>query len=302
MGADSPRDGSGIGRYDRAVARFEEITNHLPDGYEAYARYWAPKACRGGILHLHGIQSHAGWYERSADRLCDAGFAVLQPDRRGSGRNQDDRGHAESSRQLLDDGRACLEELTRRCGCRSNYLLGVSWGGKLAAAMHATDAAGIAGLILVTPGLFPIIDVSAAEKFRIGWSMVANPSRSYDIPLNDPELFTSVPEWIEFLRHDELQLHQATAGFFLASRRMDKAARKLPQARSVPLHLLLAADERIIDNETTRDFVRRLQWPTRTITTYQNSRHTLEFDPDAENYLDDLVRWLDHPRRYPDAP
>ncbi|MCH7813550.1 MAG: alpha/beta fold hydrolase [Planctomycetes bacterium] len=277
---------------------YDEITIRLPDGYKAYARYWAPETCRGGVLYLHGIQSHAGWYERSAAAICEAGFAVLQPDRRGSGRNQKDRGHAESSPQLLEDGRICLDELVRRSGSQRNHVLGVSWGGKMAAAMHADDASGIAGLILVTPGLFPIIDVSPAEKFRIGWSMVANPERSYDIPLNDPELFTSVPEWIQYLRDDPLQLHQATAGFFLASRRMDRVVRRLPQARPVPLHLMLAADERIIENDQTVDFVRQMRWPARAITTYQNSRHTLEFDPDGDRYLEDLVRWLDDPTGY----
>ncbi len=285
-------------RYHRGVPGYEEITIRLPDGYEAYARYWAPKTCRGGVLYLHGIQSHAGWYERSAAAICEAGFAVLQPDRRGSGRNQPDRGHAESSPQLLEDGRICLDELARRSGSECNHVLGVSWGGKMAAAMHADDARGIAGLILVTPGLFPIIDASPAEKFRIGWSMVANPERSYDIPLNDPELFTSVPEWIDYLRDDPLQLHQATAGFFLASRRMDKVVRPLAQAQPVPLHLMLAADERIIDNEKTRAFVRELHWPTSVITTYQDSRHTLEFDPDRDAFLDDLIAWHDDPDAY----
>ena len=191
-------------------------------------------------------------------------------------------------------------QLARRCGCESNYVLGVSWGGKMAAAMHADDARGIAGLILVTPGLFPIIDVSPAEKFRIGWSMVANPARQYDIPLNDPELFTADPEWIEFLRRDELQLHQASAGFFLASRRMDKVARKLFAADAVPLHLMLATDERIIDNEKTRAFIRETNWPHRAITTYRASRHTLEFGPARDRYLDDLRRWAGDPIGYAD--
>jgi len=283
------------------MARFQELTIRLPDGYEAYARYWAPQTCRGAVLHLHGIQSHAGWYEQSAARLRDAGFAVLQPDRRGSGRNTAQRGHAESARQLLDDGRACLAELLNRSGCTGCCVLGVSWGGKMAAAMHADCPDAIAGLVLVTPGLFPVVDVSAAEKFRIGWSMVSNPGRLYDIPLNDPELFTSVPEWIEFLRRDELQLHQATAGFFLASRRMDRVARRLPEAPPVPVHLMLARDERIIDNEQTENFIRRLDRSQRVITTYQNSRHTLEFDPDREAYLEDLVRWLSDPSGYADS-
>lgn len=280
---------------------YEEITIRLPDGYAAYGRYWQPSRCRGGVLYFHGIQSHARWYEQSAAALCDAGYAVLQPDRRGSGRNQQDRGHADSADQLLADARTCLDELARRSGLTEHVVLGVSWGGKLAAAMHAADDRGISGLILVTPGLFPIIDVSAAEKFRIGWSMVSNPGRHYDIPLNNPELFTRNPKWLEFLRQDDLQIHQATAGFFLASRRMDKIIRRLPQARPVPLHLMLAADEKIIDNDQTRDFVREMTWPGRRITLYDNSRHTLEFDADTEAYLADLVGWLNDPQGWPDS-
>ncbi len=292
----------------RRVTRYDECTIRLPDGYEAYGRYWPPSpdaelttaagpACRA-VLYVHGIQSHCGWYEASAARLQSAGFAVLQFDRRGSGRNTQQRAHAESARQLIDDTLCCLSELLRQSGEKRAHALGVSWGGKLVAAMHVTDPSRTASLTLITPGLYPLVGVSNAEKFRIGLSMLSKPTNLFDIPLNDPGLFTSVPKWMAFLRDDPLQLHQATAGFYLASRRMDRIALALGDAPSVPIHLMLAADERIIDNERTRHFVRELRWPNRVITTYQHSRHTLEFDPDRDAYLDDLVRWLRDPAVY----
>ncbi len=280
------------------VADFEEITITLSDGYDAYARLWMPSGpCRGGVLHLHGIQSHCGWYEVSARAIRAAGLAVLQPDRRGSGRNHKRRGYAGSSALLIDDAFICLETLSDRCGCEQAHILGISWGGKLAAAMHAKDPSHTRSLTLITPGLFPIIDVSASEKFRIACSMVANPKRSFDIPLNDPTLFTADPKWIEYLENDELQLHQATAGFFLASRRMDRVARRLPESDPVPLHLMLAGDERIVDNEATRQFVREMRWPIRVITTYDHSRHTLEMGPDCDQHIQDLIRWLTDPEK-----
>jgi acylglycerol lipase len=280
----------------QAVADFEEITVRLADGYEAYARLWAPPVnCQGGVLCLHGIQSHCGWYEASARAICAAGWAVLQPDRRGSGRNQRQRGHAESSRQLLDDAFTCLDVLSDRCASERVHLLGISWGGKLVAAMHAHDSSRARTLILVTPGIFPIIDVSASDKLRIGWSMFSNPLRYFDIPLNDPALFTADPQWLAFLERDPLQLHQATAGFFLASRRLDKLARRLPDASPVPLCVMLAGDEHIVDNEATCVLVREMCWPCRAITTYHHSRHTLEMGPDRERYITDLVRWLTDP-------
>lgn len=285
------------------VADFEDITIQLPDGYEAYARLWMPMGeCHGGVLHLHGIQSHCGWYEASAEAMCEAGLAVLQPDRRGSGRNHRERGHAEASQQLIDDAFAALDVISDRCGHERIHILGISWGGKLAAAMHVHDSSHTRSLTLITPGIFPIIDVSASEKFRIGWSMVSNPERHFDIPLNDPTLFTAVPKWIEYLKNDPLQIHQATAGFFLASRRMDKITRRLPDAESVPLHLMLAGDERIVDNEATRHFVREMNWPHRVITTYDRSRHTLEMGPDRDQHVRELVSWLLDPEAVAAAP
>lgn len=242
---------------------------------------------------MHGIQSHAGWYTESATRMQRAGFTVLVPDRRGSGRNSIDRGHADSVQQLIDDGLASLDVLLEESGQSKAHLAGISWGGKLVAAMHVTRPATTASLCLITPGLFPLVGVSKGDMFRIGMSMVSAPHKLYDIPLNDPTMFTSVSKWLKFLESDPLQIHQATAGFYLASRRMDKVVAKLKNAAPVPLQLMLAKDERIIDNQKTADFVEKLSWPATKTTVYENSRHTLEFDPDHEQYFTDLVDWLE---------
>jgi acylglycerol lipase len=280
------------------MGEFQEITIALSDGYEAYARYWPAEARTSAVLYLHGIQSHCGWFAETAGALQAAGWAVLQPDRRGSGRNQHDRGNAASHVQLIDDGLLCARRLRELAGVQSVHLLGVSWGGKLAAAMYASDPAAAVSLTLVVPGVFPIIDVPAAEKFRIGWSMVSNPARLFDIPLNDPELFTDQPDRIAFLRDDPYQLHQATAGFFVASRRMDRVCARLPQAPPVPLHVFLAGQERIIDNDRTREWIRRMRWPCRQVTVYDRARHTLEFSDACPTFTADLIRWLSDPAAF----
>lgn len=274
------------------MAAFEEIFLALPDGYRAYARWWQPQRPRGAVLYLHGIQSHAGWYEDSARRLCEEGFAVLQPDRRGSGRNERDRGHAGSHDQLIGDALAARDELLARSGAAHSHLVGVSWGGKLVVAAYVQDARATASLTLVTPGLFPIISVGAGEKFRIGVAMVADPTRRFDIPLNDGELFTTYPPRKAFIDTDPLTLRQATAGFYLASRRMDRVCARLRECAPVPIHLMLAEDERIIDNARTARFLRELGWPFTRITTYRAARHSLEFERDPRPYLDDLANFL----------
>ena len=274
------------------MAEFEELSIQLPDAYGAYARYWPVGEPAGAVLYLHGIQSHCGWYEESARRFQQSGFAVLQPDRRGSGRNQVDRGHAESQEQLIDDGLACGRRLLELTGVNQFHLVGISWGGKLACAIAAAEPGLVRSLSLTCPGLFPRVDVTGAEKFKIGLSMIGNPRRHFDIPLNDPHLFTTQPERIEFLQTDELTLHQVTASFFLASRRLDRVLRDLPKISPIPLHLMIADTDDIIDAGKTVEYVRELRWPGTRITHYPDCRHTLEFEPVREDYWSDLVSWM----------
>ena len=276
----------------RRMDDYEELTVTLPDGYRAYARCRMPTEPCGAVLYLHGIQSHCDWYDASAQRLARAGYAVLQVDRRGCGRNSQDRGHADSAEQLIDDTLAARDELLRRFGCDEYHMVGVSWGGKLAAASHVTDAQGVLSLSLVTPGLFPRVTVSDAEKAEIGMAMLYAPRRLFDIPLNDPKLFTASPRWQEFFRNDTGTLRQCTAGFYLASRRMDRIVANLPNAPPTSLHLVLAGDEQIIDNDKTSGFIHSLGWTHSKISVYPRARHSLEFETEAEEYFDALISFI----------
>ena len=274
------------------MAKYEELTVELGDGYEAYARYWTGSDPRGAVLYHHGIQSHCDWYEASAARLADAGYAVLQTDRRGCGRNERDRGHAESAERLIEDAVAGRDELLRRSGFDGYHVVGVSWGGKLAVAAFVTQPAGVKSLSLVTPGLFPKVGVSGDEAARIGVAMLYEPERLFDIPLGAATLFTSVPHWKTFIDTDELTLQQCTAGFYLASRRMDRIVARFPKSDPVPIHLFVAGDEGIIENEKTVSFIGELDWPDTRITTYDDLRHSLEFEGDPEVYFADLISFI----------
>lgn len=269
----------------------EAIRIRHSDHYEAHARLWMPDAPVGAVLYLHGIQSHGGWFETSACRLADAGLAVLMPDRRGSGRNPVDRGHASSARRLIRDAHDGLDELHVRTGFDRFHVLGVSWGGKLALALRRHAPNRVERLTLVAPGLFPRVDLAPSQKVRVGLSAVAARKTLFDIPLNEPELFTANPERQAFIERDPLRLRQVTAGFLLASVGLDRLARLAAGDRTgCPLRLFLAGRDRIIDNERTRAFIRSLPWPERSIIEYPEADHTLEFESSPEAYFADLIQ------------
>ncbi len=269
---------------------WEARAHTASDGYTwAYRHYSAGDTPRARLIYLHGIQSHAGWYEASCSRLADLGFAVDFLDRRGSGVNEASRGDTPSFGRLLDDVAEFLRSLPND---RPKVLLAVSWGGKLAVALHRKHPDLVQGQALLCPGLCPKIAPSIATQVSIATASLVQPGRHYPIPLNDPELFTRTPRWLEFLRQDPLALREATARFLSQSVWLDLYLRRCPRHVRIPTFLLLAGRDAIIDNFKTARFCERFAGPLE-VRTFATAHHTLEFEPDGPPFVDDLVWWLE---------
>jgi alpha-beta hydrolase superfamily lysophospholipase len=268
---------------------WEARTQRAGDGYVwGYRMYPPVGAARARLVCLHGIQSHAGWYEASCTALASQGFEVAFLDRRGSGVNTEARGDAPGYGRLLDDLAEFLCGLPADC---PRVLLGVSWGGKLAVALQRRHPGLVQGLCLLCPGIRPKIRPSAWIRFRIAGASLLNPRRRFPIPLTDPELFTATPRWLTFLRTDPLALHEATARFLAQSFWLDGYLQGCPPHVTVPTLLLLAGHDAIIDNFATARYCEQFAGPLE-ILQYPEAFHTLEFEPAGPPFLEDLVWWL----------
>ena len=270
-------------------------THRASDGYVwHYRRYIPPSGARARahVVILHGIQSHGGWYEYSCTRLAEAGFAVSFLDRRGSGLNQEARGDTPSLRRLADD----IAEFLSAPGPipfppSPTFLVGISWGAKLAVALPCSRPVVIDGVALLCPGFFPRIGKKWGV-FLLELLGSLRPKRRFPIPLNDPGLFTESPRWQEFLRNDPLALHDATARFLAASIKLDRYLRFVPEHFTLPTLLLLAEKDRIIDNAATRRFVGYFVATDKEIIEYPGAHHTLEFEPEPDQFVRDMIAWL----------
>jgi alpha-beta hydrolase superfamily lysophospholipase len=271
------------------------------DGYVwKYRRYPAPGTPRAELVLIHGIQSHAGWYERSCTRYARAGYAVSFLDRRGAGMNTAARGDAPGGfRRLLDDLAEFLTALPRTAprghtvGRLPVFLGAISWGGKLAAALERRHPGLIDGLILFCPGFVARVRPPLGRRLLILFSRLFRPRKMFPIPLSDPELFTAEPRWQQFLRDDPLRLHHATARLLVESVRLDGYLRFVPKYVHVPVLLLLAEHDRIIHNTKTRAFVERFATPDKQVIEYAGAQHTLEFEADPERFIGDVLTWLE---------
>lgn len=283
-----------------AFRRLESNGYRASDGYLLQYRHWAADlpVPRAVVVALHGIQSHSGWYAYSSRRLAEAGFDVYFLDRRGSGLNSAARGHAIHEDRLIHDVTQFLTEIRARLAGLAEacpvVLMGVSWGGRLATAVTIRRPDLVDALALLYPGLVPRAQPTWWDALRlrwaqaIGWGGVKLP-----IPLNEPELFTSSPQWQEFMRRDELALRQVTIDFLLANLRLTRLIWDQSPQITCPVLEMLAGRDEIIDNVGTWECFDRMASTQRTFIEYPEARHTLEFEPNPNQFIDDLLAWLE---------
>lgn len=265
----------------------------MSDGYVLRGRWWPATTPEPGvgILYLHGIQSHGGWFEGSAGRLA-ATCPVLLPDRRGSGLNSSARGDTPSAGRWLADLDELAEWMEHEHAIHRLGVVGVSWGGKLATLWAARNPRRVTHLLLIAPGLFPRVDIGWWARLRVAWSLFVQPTRPFPIPLNDPALFTDNPAGRQFIADDALKLTHATARFLWASSRLDWWLRRLPPGGlAAETTLLLAEHDRIIRNAPTAAGLAARSVRQTTVITLPAAAHTLEFEADPAAYDRLLDGW-----------
>jgi alpha-beta hydrolase superfamily lysophospholipase len=265
------------------------------DGYPIHTALWtaAVEVPRAHIVVVHGVQSHGGWYHGLGRTLASAGYDVSFPDRRGSGANQGDRGHAPSGRRLVLDLLEWIEAVRADRPGIPVVAAGISWGAKLVVVAAARKPATIDAIALICPGLHPRVGVPLRERIQIAWAFFTNRRALFPIPLSDPALFTDSPEGQAFIAADPLSLHHGTAGLLVSSFFIDRMVARAPAKIKQPALLMLAGHDRIVDNARTLAFFEKFATTDRQLIEYPNGHHTLEFDPDPSRYALDLVRWIE---------
>jgi len=250
-------------------------------------------ARREGVIFLHGIQSHSGWYTASAAYLQKAGFDVFSLDRRGSGLNTEDRGHIDDWDILVRDIACFIEEKRLQGQGEKFHLVGISWGGKLATAFAILHPEHLRSLVLLAPGISPKVGLNPLQSLSVFLNSILNPKRAFPIPIDRPEMFTANPDRIRFIRDDALSLHKCSARFMFESFKMDRFLRRNRTRLTVPTLLLLAGRDRIADNSGLEKFFLGLAGTERRVRLFPDACHTLEFEQNPEPIFREILRWIE---------
>jgi alpha-beta hydrolase superfamily lysophospholipase len=276
----------------RKTIRQEEGWTRRPDQPGLRWRAWHAQPRRGVIVRLHGIESHAGWYEETSEHLARGGFTVYFFDRRGSGRSEGARGDVDRWATWLDDLRAGVNDVRWREDVETVHLLANCWGARPALAHAALHPHGLASLIVIAPALMMRTDFSPTEKLAIGCDNFLSPDRRRRHPITDGHLFTRDEARIEAIEADPLALHECTARFYFQTQLMTRKLPRLLPRICLPTLAMFGGADQVLDLPKTQELIRRVPADLLTVKTYPGQWHMLEFEPDREQVCVDVLEWL----------
>jgi len=242
------------------------------------------------LIYLHGIESHASWFDRAGRLLARRGYDVYALDRRGSGLNRENEGfisgHVDTYRTLLADLDPLVTSLRRKY--QNVHLVGLSWGGKYAVG-YALATAKVDGLILITPGLKARIQPPLAKKLAIFLCSYLAPTAQFTTGI-EPEMFTTTPLYLRQIRMDPLRLRTASARFLVQSNALERDIERNLSENRLPILVLLAGRDQIIDNTAVTTLLHRSAVKP-DIIIYEDQTHSIQFDA-PEWMVRDIVHWL----------
>lgn len=289
----------------------EQTKLRMSDGVELASRVWKGKSGFPVVLYLHGIEGHSQWFENTASVLNSRGINIFAPDRRGSGLNPRDRGNLPSYKTFLSD----LETILRRIAFdyigHPIIVLGNCWGAKAASVIAQRDykpvnseeiSLPIAGLVLTSPAIYTKVDYGAGTKFQIAYNSLLGMGlgiggdnaghRKWPIPI-EIDMFTDNPTYQGYLKRDPLRLTEATGTFFVESYKLSKLAEKAAGSIEVPLLLLQAGSDRIVDVEKVQSWYAKAKSQTKDMRIFPDAHHSLDFDDNwFKEYTHVLTEWI----------
>jgi alpha-beta hydrolase superfamily lysophospholipase len=275
-----------------AVTGVEHETDFFTDAGDVtiFEQSWRPDgAVRGAVVIQHGLKSYSQHYAPLANRLAKQGFAVYALDMRGHGRSAGPRATLDDFEALVADLAHVVEEARDREGDVPVFVVGHSFGGAVVTLYALERRPAIAGLILLAPALR--VDRLPIEAAATPIAALLTPNApAVDVP---DAYFSRSPAVVEEMGNDPLIYDPpgpaSTAGALLRALETIWAH---ADELEVPLLALHGTADRATDPRGSVEMVRRARTDDKTLLLYRGLRHDLVREPEREQVMQDIERWL----------
>ena len=260
------------------------------DGLRLFSRSWLPPGTtRGNVVVVHGLKSHSGLYEWTAEQLNQVGLAVHAADLRGHGRSEGERYHVDKFDDYVSD-LARFVAIVRAPEPRLPlFVLGHSAGGVIACFYALDHQKEMAGLICEDfAHEVPAPDVALAVLK--GVSHVVPHAHLFNLKEED---FSRDPMFVARMKSDPLINHgpgtvQILAEIVRADERLKKAFGRI----TVPVLILHGTADKVAKPSGSKRFYEQTGSTDKTLKLYDGYFHDPLNDVGKEKVMADIIAWL----------
>jgi lysophospholipase len=272
--------------------RYTETFLKADDGHRLFVRHYQPLARRDGrtLMVAHGAAEHGQRYERVARWFARCGWDVVVTDHRGHGRSDGVPVHVRRFDRYVQDQVRVQDHLGLRA--ERTALLGHSMGGLVAIRFAQTYPERVSALVLTSPLLgmrVPIPSRTRALGRVLSW---VAPQARFQSPVRHEDV-TSCPQAVASRLRDALIHRTVTAGWFFATQSAMRAAWTDAPRTAVPLLVLQAGDERVVDPDATQQWLAQTVAADKTFRRLPGRLHEVLSEPDWEHTAEFIAGWLE---------
>jgi lysophospholipase len=258
-----------------------------------YQRTRELNGARAAMVFIHGFGEHSGRYEHVFERVSREGCASFAVDLRGHGQSSGIRGHVDRFDEYLDDVDRAVELATERWAGLPLFLVGHSMGGLIATRWAQDRSAGrIKGLVLSSPAFGFELKLPRRRRLLAWIATRLKPTLRRDTSIEVPKL-SHDPEIVLGAMQDELCQHSATARWYTEMVRAQADALAAAGGLQVPLLMIVAGEDAIVDPIDSRAFFDAVGGADKTWHDYPDLYHELFNELGKERVFADLAAWLE---------
>lgn len=269
-----------------------EFELQASDGTAIFVRDWPLSGAvpaHDGVLIMHGLGEHCGRYAHLARFFNALGFAVRTYDHRGHGKSGGARGDVPDQEAMLRDARLVINDFTRQLHAPP-LLFGHSMGGLFAARFATAGLAPLRGLILSSPALALRMSGVQAALLKVAYALIPG----VGVPNGLQTRYLSHDgEVIQAYENDPLVHAKISARLLNAMLQAIEYAHDHAPQLSIPVLLLVAEDDHLVDPVGSQRFSARMSPAISTTIYYEGFYHEIFNELEATQVFDDVRNWLE---------
>lgn len=255
---------------------------------EISLRSWgSAQDCKGIVILVHGLGAHSAWFEAMARQLKVRRWQALAYDQKGFGLRQNEKlkSYKEWVLELCEIFRGVKAENPTK----PIYLLGNSMGALVV--LSALQEIGPDGVIIASPGFEGHPDAFTMKyKLCSLFQAFINPDKEVTLPYCS-EFSVRDPGVQSWLSADNNQRRAVPGSMLFELLKLARDVDRTVRSVSIPILMLTAGMEKVVNNETSRRFYERLQAPYKSRKHFEQSWHDLMFDPLLDEVADAMLAW-----------